>query len=126
MATALPVPRASHIREIHRRASGAGFAPSSRMPPRMILLMVCALLATPAFAEVVDGACQAPSLVPIASLGDDLRSLEARERVESAIAKLDAQRNSAPFAPYYADGARVEGCWANPAGSKLTEIQKAF
>lgn len=45
--------------------------------------------------------------------------------VESVIAKLRAQRESAPFARYYEDGSRIEGCWRNPAGAKLTELKKA-
>ncbi len=46
--------------------------------------------------------------------------------VPGAIAELQAQLHSAPLASYYADGSRVEGCWANPVGSDLSAIQKAF
>ncbi len=46
--------------------------------------------------------------------------------VPGAIAELQAQLGSAPLASYYADGTRVEGCWANPVGSDLSDIQKAF
>jgi hypothetical protein len=46
--------------------------------------------------------------------------------VPGAIAELQAQLGSAPLAGYYADGTRVEGCWANPVGSDLSDIQKAF
>ena len=45
--------------------------------------------------------------------------------VEAVIASLRAQREAAPLRPYYADGSRQEGCWRNPAGSDLSELQKA-
>jgi hypothetical protein len=50
----------------------------------------------------------------------------AVDDVTAAIAKLDAQRSDPQIAPYYADGNRIEGCWRNPAGSKLTDLKKAF
>lgn len=50
----------------------------------------------------------------------------SRAKVEAAIATLDAHRESEPLAPYYADGSRLEGCWRNPAGKKLSDLQKAF
>jgi len=46
--------------------------------------------------------------------------------VTRVIAALDAQRAAAPIGRYYEDGARVEGCWLNPAGAKLTPLKKAF
>ena len=46
--------------------------------------------------------------------------------VQGAIAELQAQLTTLPLQPYYSDGVRVEGCWLNPAGSKLTDIKKAF
>jgi hypothetical protein len=46
--------------------------------------------------------------------------------VESVIAELRAQRESAPLARYYEDGVRIEACWRNPAGSKLTKLKKAL
>ena len=46
--------------------------------------------------------------------------------VEGAIEELQAQLASAPLQPYYQDGTRVEGCWLNPVGSSLSDIQKAF
>jgi hypothetical protein len=46
--------------------------------------------------------------------------------VNAVIAKLDRVRNGALVGRYYEDGARLEGCWRNPAGSKLTELKKAF
>ncbi|MBS2017996.1 MAG: hypothetical protein JST00_34285 [Deltaproteobacteria bacterium] len=45
--------------------------------------------------------------------------------VSSAITKVVSKRGTARFAGFYDDGVRVEACWANPAGSKLTELQKA-
>jgi hypothetical protein len=50
----------------------------------------------------------------------------ARADVETAIASLDAQRNGDRLGKYYADGNRVEGCWRNPVGNKLSDLQKAF
>lgn len=49
-----------------------------------------------------------------------------------ALAELDRQMDA--YSPYYDDspdgrrqnGARISGCWANPAGSDLTDMQKAF
>ena len=46
--------------------------------------------------------------------------------VPGAVAELQAQLKSARLAGYYADGTRVEGCWANPVGSDLSDLQKAF
>lgn len=46
--------------------------------------------------------------------------------VTKIIAALDAQRAATPIGRYYEDGARVEGCWLNPAGAKLTPLKKAF
>jgi hypothetical protein len=46
--------------------------------------------------------------------------------VNAVIAKLDHLRTSEPIGSYYEDGARIEGCWRNPAGAKLTELKKAF
>jgi hypothetical protein len=46
--------------------------------------------------------------------------------VTGAIAELQAQLTTPPLQPYYSDGTRVEGCWLNPAGNKLTDIKKAF
>jgi hypothetical protein len=43
-----------------------------------------------------------------------------------AIAELQQQLQTPPLAPYYQDTTRIEGCWANPAGNALTDIQKAF
>jgi len=44
--------------------------------------------------------------------------------VKAAIAKLDAQRNGAALGRYYESGDRVEGCFKNPAGNKLTDLKK--
>ena len=41
-------------------------------------------------------------------------------------AAVDAQRNGDRLGKYYADGNRVEGCWRNPVGNKLSDLQKAF
>lgn len=46
--------------------------------------------------------------------------------VNATIAKLDALRTGDPIGPYYEDGARMEGCWRNPAGNKLSDLRKAF
>lgn len=46
--------------------------------------------------------------------------------VNAAIAKLDGVRTGASIGTYYEDGARMEGCWRNPAGNKLTDLKKAF
>jgi hypothetical protein len=46
--------------------------------------------------------------------------------VSAAIAKLTHQRTGDPIGTYYTDGSRLEGCWLNPAGSKLTDLKKAF
>jgi hypothetical protein len=61
------------------------------------------------------------------ALSDDSSSngLSA-DAVDAAIAKLDKQRNGAPIGPFYADGTRMEGCWRNPAGDKLSDLQKSF
>ncbi len=48
------------------------------------------------------------------------------DAVNAAIEKLRAQRASDPIGPYYEDGNRLEGCWRNPAGNKLTDLKKAF
>lgn len=48
------------------------------------------------------------------------------EDVAAAFDAFDDQRSEAPFAEYYADGRRVEGCWLSPAGASLTPFQKAF
>lgn len=48
------------------------------------------------------------------------------EEVTSAIERLERQRTSDPLRSYYADGSRIEGCWRNPAGDRLTDLQKAF
>lgn len=53
--------------------------------------------------------------------------------VARALAELAAQMEGR-YAPYYLDadsgrfqdGARVAGCWKNPAGKDLTDVQKAF
>jgi len=93
-----------------------------------LVALVVASLVSPAFAETSDGSCPVPTDAGAATLASDvdaIASAAARARVESAMAKLDAQRNG-EFGEYYADGVRVEGCWANPAGNKLTDLQKAF
>ncbi len=46
--------------------------------------------------------------------------------VRDAIGVLAAQRSTAPLGTYYEDGNRLEGCWRNPAGNKLTDLKKAF
>jgi len=46
--------------------------------------------------------------------------------VNATIERLDGLRNGAPIGTYYEDGARMEGCWRNPAGNKLTDLKKAF
>lgn len=50
----------------------------------------------------------------------------SRANVEAAIATLDAHRGSEELAPYYADGSRLDGCFRNPAGNKLSDLQKTF
>jgi len=45
--------------------------------------------------------------------------------VEAVIAKLRAQRSSAPLGAFYENGSRLEGCWRNPAGKKLTDLKKS-
>ena len=47
-------------------------------------------------------------------------------QVNAVIAKLDRLRTGDSIGRYYEDGARLEGCWRNPAGAKLTELKKAF
>jgi hypothetical protein len=52
--------------------------------------------------------------------------------VTRALAELDRQMDA--YSPYYDEspdgrrqnGARIAGCWANPAGSDLSDVQKAF
>lgn len=88
------------------------------------LLLAAAVLST------LTGCATAPS-EPEASgeaASSDLSPTLAPSRgdVEAAIATLDAHRGSERLAPYYADGSRLEGCWRNPAGSKLSDLQKAF
>jgi len=46
--------------------------------------------------------------------------------VNAAIAKLTSLRTGDTFGSYYEDGVRVEGCWRNPAGNKLSDLKKAF
>lgn len=52
-------------------------------------------------------------------------SLDA-DAVNAAIAELQRARESVPIGAYYEDGSRIEGCWRNPAGAKLTDLKKAF
>ena len=46
--------------------------------------------------------------------------------VDGAIATLQGQLRSAPLDDYYADGSRLEGCWANPKGNDLDDVQHAL
>jgi hypothetical protein len=73
-------------------------------------------------------ACSAPS-------SDDGSTAQGSAIVQSAldvgdvnavIGQLDAIRTGDPIGTYYEDGARIEGCWRNPAGNKLTDLKKAF
>lgn len=73
-------------------------------------------------------ACSAPS-------SDDGSGTQGSAIVQSAldvgdvnavIGKLDGIRSGDPIGTYYEDGARIEGCWRNPAGNKLTDLKKAF
>jgi len=62
----------------------------------------------------------------------DVTTSKAEPVVQRALAQLDAQMDS--YTAYYDDspdgirqnGSRIAGCWANPAGKKLTDLQKAF
>ena len=53
------------------------------------------------------------------------RHLDVGE-VNATIAKLTSLRTGDTFGSYYEDGVRVEGCWRNPVGNKLTDLKKAF
>lgn len=46
--------------------------------------------------------------------------------VQASIKSLTDLRDGSVLGPYGADGARVEGCWRNPAGDKLSDLKKAF
>lgn len=46
--------------------------------------------------------------------------------IEKALSTLHEQTTRGKLAKYYADGARIEACWRNPKGSKLTDMQKAL
>lgn len=46
--------------------------------------------------------------------------------IEKALSTLREQTTRGKLAKYYADGTRVEACWRNPKGSKLTDLQKAL
>jgi hypothetical protein len=79
-----------------------------------------------ALLTISTGACGAPAddagTTGSAVVEDELQL----DQVKGILAKLDAQRGGNPIGPYYKDGARIEGCWRNPAGSKLTDLQKAL
>jgi hypothetical protein len=46
--------------------------------------------------------------------------------VDAVLTKLAAQRAAAPIGPWYKDPTRLEGCWRNPAGDKLSDLQKTL
>jgi hypothetical protein len=83
-------------------------------------------LATLAASSIASTGCATTSDDAGATQSDLATPTLAVDDVNAAIAKLDAQRNGAPIGRYYEDGNRVEGCWRNPAGSKLTDLKKAF
>lgn len=87
--------------------------------PSLALLLAAALLSVTA--------CSAPPPEDSETQGAAViaHELDAAQ-VNAAIAKLDRLRTSDPIGRYYEDGARLEGCWRNPAGAKLTELKKAF
>jgi len=91
-------------------------------------LAFAVLIAALSTLGIATGACSAPaaddgSAAAGSAIVED--SLDVGS-VNAAIAKLDALRTGDPIGPYYEDGARMEGCWRNPAGNKLTDLKKAF
>jgi hypothetical protein len=88
--------------------------------------MLARLLAALAPALFFCVACGSASDDASASQSDLVKPALAVDDVNAAIATLRAQREGDPIGPYYADGNRLEGCWRNPAGAKLTDLKKAF
>jgi hypothetical protein len=90
------------------------------MRTRLVLALGSALVAT---------GCSASTDTSDAANGTSSAVASARldvAAVRAVVAKLDAQRADVSNASYYADGSRVEGCWLNPAGNKLSDLQKAL
>lgn len=92
------------------------------MQPRTLALVI--------LASFLVGACTAPDTSAQAS--SDLSSKKNAAVVRRALVELDAQMDA--YSAWYDDsldgrrqnGARISGCWANPAGKDLTDVQKAF
>ena len=79
------------------------------------------VLATAACASPTDDSEDAAN--GAAAVSEDALTLRD---VQASIKSLTSLRDGAELGPYGADGARVEGCWRNPAGNKLSDLKKAF
>ena len=75
------------------------------------------------------GACASASTEDAASGGADLTSApSATASVNAAFASLQAMRSASPVGQFDEGGnesTRIRGCWQNPKGSNLTDLQKA-
>ena len=83
------------------------------------------LLAGCATAPSADGPAASADRI---STGDDDATAPSADDVDydGSISRLQAWREGDPIGDYYTDGSRLEGCWANPAGKKLTGVKKNF
>jgi hypothetical protein len=84
----------------------------------------CTLVLSTLALGVVDG-CAAPEDTTATGSAEAV-SVSPRVSVDSAMSALHEQRTVGELAKYYEDGVRIEACWANPAGNKLTDVKKAF
>lgn len=94
-------------------------------PERTRLASLFAFLCASVLASACSGAVDDEPSAPPADTNQSEISVSTT-KVNAALATLRAQTTTGPYAKYYADGVRVEACWRNPAGNKLTNLKKAF
>jgi hypothetical protein len=91
------------------------------MRPTTLLVLVSSVLWQTGCSAQEDDASSSPAAMTAVS-ESTLRVADVTRVVD----RLTSQRTSAPLGKYYEDGSRLEGCWRNPAGARLTDLKKAF